>query len=173
MKGIGIRTQLLVLVGLCILVSSCCTPGVRPEDANLFQASCGIASGEFDRQLEDDRNQAASGRQVLEAEKSRSQNLEADLEKRKAELGRLLIELEAMEKENRLMEAQISRMRADTAKNRQERTSLQAELRAIQDQVEVLKHKASVEQDSVDKYHSEMARIKKEIEVLRMIISAQ
>ena len=69
------RTLFLVLVGLCVFLSACCSPGVKPEDANLFQASCGIASGDFDKQLEDDRKQAASSRQVLEDEKSKSQTL--------------------------------------------------------------------------------------------------
>jgi Mg2+ and Co2+ transporter CorA len=173
MKGTGTRTQLLISVSLCILVSSCCTPGVKPEDANLFQASCGLASGEFDRQLESDRNRAASSRQVLDEEKSRSQTLKTDLLTRKAERDRLLTELDEMEDENRRIEAQIGHMRADSAKARQQRTDLQAELVRIQGQVEALKQKTSVEQDALHQYQSEASRLKQEIEILRMIISVQ
>ena len=172
-KGTGIRTQLLVSVSLCILVSSCCTPGVKPEDANLFQASCGIASGEFDRQLESDRNQADSSRQALEEEKSRSQTLKTDLVTRKAERDRLLKELDEMEKDNRRIEEQIGQMRADSVKAKQQRTDLQAELVRIQGQVEALKQKTSVEQDALHQYQSEASRLKQEIEILRMIISVQ
>jgi chromosome segregation ATPase len=173
MKGTKIQSQLLVLVSLCLFVSSCCSPGVRPEDANLFQASCGIASGEFDRQLENDRNQAASSQKVLEAEKSRSQTLKTNLDKRKAERDRLLTELDEMEKENRQIDAQIRNMRADSAKAKQERTRLQTELRKIQDQLEVLKLKASAEQDAFHQHHVEVSRLKQEIATLRMIISIQ
>jgi chromosome segregation ATPase len=167
------HTQLLVLVGLCVFVTACCSPGVKPEDANLFQASCGIASGDFDKQLESDRNQAASSRQALEEEKSRTQTLKTDLEPRKAERDRLLTELNEMEIENRQIEAQIGKMRVDSAKARQQHTDLQAELVRIQGQLEALKQKASIEQDDLHQYHSEASRLKQEIEVLRMIISAQ
>ena len=173
MKGTKIQSKLLLLVSLCVLLSSCCSPGVRPEDANLFQAACGIASGEFDRQLENDRNQATSSQKVLEAEKSRSQTLKTDLDKRKAERDRLLIELDEMEKENRRIDAQIRNMRADSAKAKQERTRLQTELRKIQDQLEVLKLKASAEQDAFYQYNAEVSRLKQEIATLRMIISIQ
>ena len=156
-----------------MFLSACCSPGVKPEDANLFQASCGIASGDFDKQLEDDRKQATSSRQVLEDEKSRSQTLETDLEARKAERDRLLSELDAMEKENRQIEAQIGKMQADSVNAKQQQADQMAELVRIQGQLEALRQKASVEQDTLHQYRSETSRLQQEIEVLRMIISAQ
>lgn len=168
-----IQTQTLVLISICLLLTSCCTPGVRPEDANLFQAMCGLGTGEFEDQLENDQNQAASSRQALEAEKSKSDALSTGLETSKAELEQLLSELDQMEQENRRIEAQISAMQTNTEEASQEQEQLQAKLETIQDQLEVLKQKASVEQKAFEQYNAEKARLKQEIDVLRMIISSQ
>ena len=164
---------MLVLAGLCVFVSACCSPGVKPEDANIFQASCGIASGDFDKQLEGDKKQADSSRQALEEEKSKSQTLETDLVARKAEHGRLLTELDAMEKENRQIAEQIGKMQVNTVQAKQQQADQQAELVRIQGRLEALKQKASVGQDALHEYRSEASRLQQEIEVLRMIISAQ
>jgi chromosome segregation ATPase len=172
-KQTKIQAQLLVLISICLLFSSCCSPGVRPEDANLFQAMCGLSTGEFEDQLENDQNQAVSSRQALEAEKSKSDALSTGLETSKAELEQLLSELDQMEQENRRIEAQISAMRTDTEEASQEQEQLQAKLETIQDQLEVLKQKASVEQNALEQYNAEKTRLKQEIEVLRMIISSQ
>lgn len=172
-KGTRARTQLLAVMSACMLFSSCCTPGVRPEDANLFQAMCGLSTGEFDDQLENDRNQVASSRETLEAEKSRSQDLTTDLETSKTELTTLLKEIDQMEQENRRMEAQISAMQTASAEAEQEQARLQGKLETIQDRLAALKQKAAVEQDAFEQYNAEKTRLKQEIEVLRMLISSQ
>ena len=172
-RVIIIQTQTLVLVSLCLLLTSCCTPGVRPEDANLFQAMCGLGTGEYEDQLENDQTQVTSSQQVLEAEKSRSQVLTSDLESSKAELEDLLIELDEMENEHRRIETQISAMQTNTEEARLERSQLQARLETIQNQLEALKTKASAEQNAFEQYNAEKTRLKQEIEVLRMIISSQ
>ena len=172
-KQTKIQAQLLVLISICLLFSSCCTPGVRPEDANLFQAMCGLGTGEFEDQLENDQTQVTSSQQVLEAEKSRSQVLTSDLESSKAELEDLLTELDEMENENRRIETQISAMQTNTEEARLERSQLQARLDTIQNQLEALKTKASAEQNAFEQYNAEKTRLKQEIEVLRMIISSQ
>ncbi len=167
------RPWLLVWASTCILLSSCCTPGVRPEDANLFQASCGIVSGDFDRQLENDRKQATKSRRTFETEASRSRTLQTDLEAKKAERRRLLIELDDMEEDNRQLEAQIRKMRVDSSNVEEDRIRRLDELKRIQDKLEILRLKASVEQDAFDQYHAEVSRLKQEIDVLKGLYSAQ
>ena len=167
------RIRILVLTSLCILVSACCSPGIKPEDANLFQASCGIASGEFEKQLESDKAQLASSQQNLEEEELTTQTLETDLESMKAERARLLIKLDKMEHENRQLEVKIGKMRADSENEKDQQANSRAELIKIQGELEALKQKAAVEQETLQQYHSEAARLQQEIEVLRMIISAQ
>lgn len=168
----GIQPPSLIL-SICVLISSCCTPGVKPEDANLFQAMCGLSTGDFEDQLEQDQSQVASSRQTLEVEKSRSDALNSDLERSKTELKNLLAELDQMEKENQRMEARISAMRTDTAEAELQQARLREKLETIQNQLSALKQKAAREQDAFDQYSAEKTRLKQEIEVLRMIIASQ
>ncbi len=165
--------QTLIFVGIGILLSSCCAPGTRPQDANFFQAFCGVTSGQFEKQFESDRNQAATSRQKLEIEQFRSRNLQTDLEKKKAEHDVLLLELAEMENINLQIYTQITKMQADSEKAKLKRTRLHAKLATIKQQVEALKHKASIEQNAIRQHRSEVSRLKQEIETLRMIISAQ
>ena len=167
------QTKLLALAGIPMFVTSCCTPGIRPEDANLFQASCALATGDFERQLENDKSKAAATQKTLETETNKADALETDLRATKAERDRLLQELHEMEKENQRIEAQITRLRAESKITDQKRAGLNAELRRIQGEVEVLKQKAAIEQGAFVEYMSEKARLKQDIETLRMIISAQ
>ncbi len=167
------RMQALIFVGIGILLSSCCTPGTRPQDANFIQAFCGVSSGQFERQLERDRNQAATSRQKLDIEQFRSQNLQTDLVNKKVEHDALLQELAEMENTNQQIYTQITKMQADSEKAKHERTRLHAKLTTIKQQVDALKHKASIEQDAVRQHRSEVSRLKQEIETLRMIISVQ
>ena len=170
---IGNPARLLALVGLVMLVSACCSPGTRPEDANLFQASCGMASGDFDEQLKSDKAQAESSREALNAEQHTAQTLEADLESVKAERIRLLTELDEMAKESHQLEAQIADMQADSERAKNQQKALHADQERIEEELVILKQKASVEQDAYLHYRTEAARLKQEIDVLRMIISAQ
>ena len=156
-----------------LFVSACCKPGIRPEDANLFQAFCGVTTGDFDKQLESDKYRAAASRQALDAERSKTEILQTDLETKKMQRDQLLKELRELETENQKMEAQISKMLTDSTISEQKHAGLEAELRRIQDKLADLKQKASVEQEALDQYLSEKSQLKQEIETLRMIISAQ
>ena len=165
--------QILIFVSISILLSSCCATSKRPQDANLIQAFCGVTSGQFEKQLEIDRNQAATSRQKLEIQQFRSRHLQTDLAKKKAEHNALLMELAEMENINRQIYAQITVMKADSEKGRHERARLYAKLTTLKQQVVTLKHKATLEQDAIRQHRSELSRLKQEIDTLRMIISAQ
>lgn len=162
-----------LIIALSLVVSACCTPGVKPEDANLFQAMCGLGSGDFEDQLESDQNQVALSRQELETEKAKSDTLSTTLEASKTELASLLKEIDQMQKENRRLETQISAMQTETAAAREEQARLQARLQTVEVQLAALKTRAAEEQHALEQYNAEKARLQREIELLRSIISSQ
>lgn len=167
------RLKFLLLTGTSFIVSSCCSPGIRPQDANLFQAACGLASGDFERQTESGKEAAVLSRHKLDEQQAKSVSLETDLENQKAERDGLLLELEELENQNRQLDAKVQIMREDSAQAQQERATKLRKLRKVRSRLAELKGKISIEQTAFEQHHAEISRLKREIATLRMIISVQ
>ncbi|MGI9302605.1 MAG: hypothetical protein ACR2RB_07855, partial [Gammaproteobacteria bacterium] len=75
------------------IMSGCAAPGVKPEDANIFQAAGNLATGEFEEQLERERLKLLDAEQKLGQEKASNAALSDTLAKRKAERDMLLQKL--------------------------------------------------------------------------------
>jgi chromosome segregation ATPase len=167
------RLALFFLLIVCNLTASCCKPGIKPEDANLFQAACGMMSGDFDRQIEEDKEAAKLGSQEIKKERSATKTLESDLDKKQVERDRLLNELVDLENNNRKLASEIDKLYNESVDAQQERAHRLAQLTIIQSKIKALRKKVSQEQTLQDSYQAELFRLKQEIETLRKIILSQ
>jgi chromosome segregation ATPase len=145
------------------LISSCCKPGIRPEDTNILQAACGISSGDFDKQLDDARESAS----MLDSERHRSEQLQTELVEKQTEYARLQKELDALESSSRKFEQQINAIRAVTNENNEQMHAKLAELERIEEEIAQLKlQKSGMTNEALQQ---RLDNLRKEVEVLRRI----
>lgn len=167
------RVAIVFLLSLCVMNSSCCKPGIKPENANLFQATCGIMTGDFDRQLNNEKQADILSKQKLDKEHSKSITLENKLNRKQTERNELLEALANLEKKNRELEYEINNIDVDSVKVEQERENRLSKLHEIQKEINDLRNKASTEQLALDNYKTTLSGLKQKIETLRKIILAQ
>jgi hypothetical protein len=173
MKFYHRKVALLFLLILCNLTASCCKPGIKPEDANLFQAACGLVTGDFHQQVEEDNEAANLSKQEVEKERSTTKMLESDLDIIQAERDRLLNELIKLENSNRELVSKINKLYTDSVNTQQKRASRLSKLAMIQSEIEILRKRIYQEQILQDSYQTELSRLKQQIETLRKIILSQ
>jgi hypothetical protein len=173
MKFYHRKVTLLFLLILCNLTASCCKVGIKPEDANLFQAACGMVTGDFHQQVEEDKEAANLSKQEVEKERSTTKMLESDLDIIQAERDRLLNELIKLENSNRELVSKINKLYTDSVNTQQERASRLSKLAMIQSEIETLRKRIYQEQILQDSYQTELSRLKQQIEILRKIILSQ
>jgi chromosome segregation ATPase len=156
----------IILLGM-FLISGCCTPGIKPEDANIFQAVCGISSGDFDKQLEAAREDVQLSEKMLESENQRSMQLQTELAEKEREHARLERELDSLENSSKQIERQIKAIRAVTDGDNRRMNKRLAELEKIKAEMERLK----LQQSSVtnEALQQKVNTLKREVEVLRRI----
>jgi chromosome segregation ATPase len=154
-----------IIAVLCL--SACCTPGIRPEDANIFQAACGISTGDFDRQVEAAQDEAQKSESMLETEKTRSQRLEGELAVRKQERQRLEYQLARLIESTSEYEAQILAIRTETDDDLRQRENWLEQIARINAEMEHLQSQQS--KLSIELFQQKIEALKQEIEVLRRI----
>ena len=156
----------LAILGVLFL-SACCKPGIRPEDANIFQAACGITTGDFDRQVEAAQQNAKDSETMVATEKARSEELESELADRQEERQQLETELSKLIDSTIEIESQIKAIRTETEVDMLQRERRLKELTRINAEMEQLKSQQS--KLTVDAFQRKIEALKQEIEVLRRI----
>jgi len=166
------------LIGVCIfllvtLLSSCCAPGVKPEDANVFQAACGLYSGNYEARKKSRQKDVEKSRGELARQQSESKRLTAELSRARQEEAILRKKMEQLSANNKLLETQISNLRETTAAEKRQKEKRQEELNRINRELEIVKMRFGWEQDSVEDVANEVERLEKEVDTLRSIILSQ
>ena len=160
----------------CVVVlslSSCCTPGLKPEDANLFQAACGITSGDFEKQTTDLQKQADASQEAKSEEKKEAERLEAELHTHQKEHARLKKRLSDLERENEELNSRVSALKEDTAFTKRRKKEQQNKLESIQQKIRDVKLKSTSDQLNTIEYEAELTQLKREVATLRAIILSQ
>ena len=119
----------LIIVGLILTLSACCSPGVKPEDANIFQAACGVSSGQYQRDLDAAEAEAAASASEREATEQTSLQLEATAASKQKELELLQARLASVRAESeqlkRALDAEVAGKQQVDAEVTEQREQLQ------------------------------------------------
>ncbi|MCB1754515.1 MAG: hypothetical protein KDJ38_03275 [Gammaproteobacteria bacterium] len=153
-------------------LQACCSPDVKPGEANIFQAACGVSSGQYQQDLDKKQAEADRSRSELQAEQGRSDDLQDDLAVARFRRQQAETELLEMEQQNHLLEQEIRQMSATTEQDKQTRQQKLAELEKLNTEIAVLKANLRNEPDN-PQYLDELDALKKEVETLRMIVLEQ
>ena len=157
----------LLLAGL---LSSCCTPGVKPEDANVFQAACGLYSGDYEAQKKARQADVEKSRSEVANQQSESQQLESDLSQVKQEETALRERLGQLSVDNQLLETQISGLSEATAAEKRAKAKKLEKLNRIKKELEAVKMRFGQDQDTIEATAKEVDRLEREVSALRSII---
>ncbi len=156
---------------VALTLSACCSPGVKPEDANLFQASCGVASGQYEEDLKDKQKQVNESSHENSTERGRSMQLETMLVTRQSEYEIAQQDLDSLKDENRILANKIDAMQAKTQKDQSLKKQYLSQLGQLNSDIEMLKTRVS---EAPDENHLvELEALKREVETLRVIVLGQ
>lgn len=156
-----------------LILAGCSSSGKRPGEANLFEAIFGLSSGEFEEQLESDKQAAAQSRQSLEAQQAQSVVKRSELDAKKTQHDALLAELNTIEQDNQQLEAQIAKMQSNTQAAEREKLKLLQEWETITQKISELKQGRGLNPDNFVEYEAQLQRLRSEVDTLRSIILAQ
>ena len=161
------RIVLYTIFVAVLMVSGCCKPGIRPEEANIFQAACGITGGDFDKQLDAAHEEKRQSEANLKSEQKRVEQLQTKLADKQMEHARLLEELGVLEQSSRELEDKIKTIRTATEEDKILIGERLSELNEINSEMERLK----LEQGRMtnDEFQRKLDSLRKEVEVLRRI----
>lgn len=168
-KSVG-SLRLLVVAFVGLLLSSCCTPGVKPEDANLFQAMCGLSSGAFKEQTSKRQEEAASSKSAVQQEQQQAEVLRVNLVVVEQERAELHARLASIDQENKVLERQVAGLREGTAAEQQIKKKRQQEFLAIKQQIRQARQQYTPDQTATDGYAAEVEKLEREVKTLRAII---
>lgn len=165
------KSNYLVISTLLVMLSACCSPGVKPGDANLFQAGCGVASGQYEEDLKEKQKLVDESDQENSTVKGRSLQLETMLVQRKSEHQSAQQELAALEKQNSAVSNTIHAMQVKTQKDQKLKEQYLQKLQLVKNEIETLKTKVS--ETPGDDYQAKFEELKREVETLRIIVLGQ
>ena len=164
-------TRIAIVLCAGVLTAGCCSQEVRPGEANIFQAACGVSSGQYKRDVEEKQQEASSTRKALQTEKRRSINLEnklADTEERYQVMQR---DLEQLEADNLMLSRQIATLSQATQEDRDKQDRLETQLGQLNLDISALKSKLADSPDAADE--RKLQKLKQEVETLRLIVLEQ
>lgn len=164
-----LRTSLTPL--LLLFTYGCCSNDIKPGEANLFQAACGVSSGQYKEDLEASEKEAESTRQALQAEKATSEELEGDLKITKARHQKMQQDLIDLEFKNNDVSKQIASLKNESEKDKARNKQLTTQLENLNLDIDTLKRKLAETPDPSQ--DEELERLKQEVETLRMIVLEQ
>lgn len=159
--------RLFVACLLIAMIGGCASPGVRPGDANVFQAAGNLATGEFDKQLERDKLDLSSSEQQLEQEQATSTSLGVTLDSRRAEKEELERNLVLLGSKNDALENEIRSIEAATATRVKARNQQLARLAGIRKEIDKLAEQIAASAIDSEYYRIRIERLSREIEILR------
>lgn len=167
---LSIRVSAIALS--CLALQACCSPDIKPDEANIFQAACGVSSGQYEDDLEKTRAEAQLSREQLKAEEDRSKDLQSDLKTTQFRHQRAEAELQAMEQQNQLVAQKIKSMSMATEKDKLSQKQKIDELQRLNADIAGLKANLQNEPDN-PQHLEELEALKQEVETLRMIVMEQ
>lgn len=165
------RLNYLILPVLGSVLTGCCSPGVKPGDANVFQAGCGVASGQYERGLDEKLEQLEDSLQANNTEQDRTLRRETILIGRKSTHKKAQNELAEVEGENRKLAESIQTMQVNTQSDRTLKQQYLQKLQRLNTDIEALKNKVS--ETPNDDYRVKIRELKSEVETLRLIVLGQ
>lgn len=171
MSLISEKSNYLVISALVMMLSACCSPGVKPGDANLFQAGCGVVSGQYEEDLDEKQKLVDESSQEASTEKGRSLQLETMLVQRKSDHKTALQELAALEEKNSTVSNTIHAMQTKTQQDQKLKKDYLQKLQQLKSDIETLKTQVSETPD--DDYRVTIEELKREVETLRIIVLGQ
>ncbi len=155
-----------------LLLQACCSPGVKPEDANIFQAACGVSSGQYQQDLEASEKEAAKSREEVNLEAERSRDLENELQTSQNRYQKAQMELNRLEQDNRTLERNIAAMKTASKKDKELKKQRFAELNRLNGEISQLKSSLEAEPEN-GQYIEQLNILKQEVETLRLIVLEQ
>lgn len=155
------------------LLSSCCTPGVKPEDANVFQAACGLYSGDYEAQKKSRQADLEKSRSEMTRQRSESQQLATELSQAKQEKAALQERMERLSRDNQLLEMRISSLSEATSAEKREKAKRLEKLNRIKKELESVRTRFGQKKDSIETTIKEVERLEREVSTLRSIILSQ
>lgn len=164
--------NIMVQAFILISVTACCTPGVKPEDANIFQAACGISSGEYERQSLALQIEAGASADSVSREQAANDSLMKISSDKQAQIRHLQAQLNMLNEENRQLQAEIDAMEASTQQQVTLKQKQQAQLDQVNSDLRILEARlAKGQADSLEQ--QEMERLQQEVATLRRVLISQ
>jgi len=155
-------------------LSACSAPGVKPKDANLFEAATNISSGEFDSQLSRKKFKLKNSQNAITKENTQNQALNKQLDSVKAQKQVLDKQLLVLQSQNKSLFYQANQTR-DINSAQQTKRNLQIEkinkLNVSISNFKANQRKASSSSNKA--YKVKVDSLKREIDVLRKMINNQ
>ena len=163
--------RLTTVLSASVLAAGCCSQNVRPGEANIFQAACGVSSGQYQRDVEEKQEEASSTRAELQEEQSRSLDLKGKLADTEERYLTMQQELDQLEANNLSLSRQIAALSQNTQEDRDKQVRLQKTLGKLNLDISTLKSKLAESPDVSDQ--SKLNKLKQEVETLRLIVLEQ
>ncbi|MDO6460636.1 hypothetical protein Q4485_08005 [Granulosicoccaceae sp. 1_MG-2023] len=162
----------LSLPVLLLVLSGCCSPGVRPEQANLFQAACGISSGQYKADLQAAEAEAQRSAAAKDASAKENTRLQLQAQDKQQQLSLMQARLEALRGETealqRVLEAESAAKAKQDAGIREKQQQL-SDIRAALNRLQAT-HDAG-ESSAADS--EELQALRSEVATLRQIVLSQ
>lgn len=165
------RLNTLIIPVLVSVLTGCCSPGVKPGDANVFQAGCGVATGQYERGLDTKLEQVDESRRVNKTEKNQTLQRETMLISRKNTHKQSQNELAEIEDKNTRLAESIQTMQVQTKKDQALKEQYLQKLQQINLEIETLKNEVS--DTNNEDYLTKIQALKNEVETLRIIVLGQ
>jgi len=142
----------------------CASPGVGPENANVFQAGGNLATGEFERQTNRKRLNVLQSRDELAQEQARFQalrNTSASLQRQRQQLDR---EYWLITQKNTQLERSIQSIKVKNSRDKRKQRAAQKRLRKIKQQTKIVKSQST--NVSTKEYKKKIAMLNSDIRAL-------
>lgn len=167
------KKNIFVLTLLPIFAFSCSAPGVKPKDANFFEAAGNIRTGEFERQYQARQLNLLDTKNTLKSNKNQSRQLNMNLAIASAEKNQLDTDIKNLENKNKKLRKDINRELKANRINKKKNTSLTKKLNAINNKIVKTKEKLKKGIINNSQYKKESKEINKQIVALRTILLNQ
>lgn len=158
------------------LLSSCTSLGVRPKDANLFEAIGNHNSGEFQRQTRRQLLVLNDSKRSVTKQRRETASLRAALERSKEEKRLLVSNLNKLRVSNKLLENQILAIKVKNLAELSRKNSLVDKVFILNKKINTLKKEVVSKSESSlssSAYEKKISVLKGQIRILRKLMLAQ
>ncbi len=165
--------SVLIITGL---LSSCTSLGVRPKDANLFEAIGNHNSGEFQRQTRRQLLVLNDSKRGVTKQRRETESLRATLKRSKEEKRLLVGNLNKLRVSNQLLEKQILAINVKNQAELSRKNSLVDKVLILNKKIDTLKKEIMFKSKSSlssSAYEKKISVLKSQIRILRKLMLAQ